>query len=109
MYQIIYRGYPVRNPNRTLYVGRTCQNLTHYVNKRNQECFTSNPSSRRKLFMFMRKAYRTKRSADTNIIWEVVEKIRNDKTSKQIQKREQYWIDRLEPAYNGRNEIAKLF
>jgi len=108
MPDIIYRGYPVRNPNRTLYVGRTRQDLSDYVNKRNQECFHSNPSSRRKLFLFMRKAYRTKLNADTNMHWEIVENIRDDRTKKQIQKREQYWIDRLEPSYNSRNEIAKI-
>ena len=105
MSTLIYRAHPLRNKNRTLYVGRTKQNLEKYIHHRNMECFKSNPSSTRRLFNFLRKHYRTIESTEDNIGWEILESIPKDRSHKHVQRREQHWISYLNPQLNTRNEI----
>jgi hypothetical protein len=106
MSEVIYRAYPTKNKNRTLYVGRTKQNFVYYIYKRYRECFITNPSTMRPLFTFLRKKYRTIEGAQENVKWEIIETKR--KCSKRcIQLREQFWINKLNPLLNARNEIKK--
>ena len=105
MKHVIYRAHPIKNKNKTLYVGRTCQDLEYYVNKRNRECFISNPSSRRPLFIFMRKKYKNIQGVRENVTWEVIENVHSNV---HVQRREQYWINKLNPILNARNELLLL-
>jgi hypothetical protein len=105
MHTIIYRAHPVRNKNRTLYVGRTRQHLQKYIHRRHLECFVSNPSSRRPLFTFLRKAYKTIENTEENISWETLEIVPSKRSHMHVRRREQYWISRLKPLLNARNEI----
>jgi hypothetical protein len=99
----IYVGYPTKNRNRILYVGRTCQNFDKYVEKRHRDCFVSNPSCSRKLYSFMRKHYK-QTNVSENLRWEIIEDVVTD-NELFVKRREQYWINRLSPELNSRNEI----
>ena len=103
---VIYRAHPLKNKSRTLYVGRTKQDLKKYIYHRNRECFISNPTSRRPLFEFLRKNYRTIRNAENCIGWEVLENIPKTETLTNVRRREQYWISMLKPQLNARNETT---
>lgn len=100
----IYVGYPTKNRNRVLYVGRTCQDFDMYVQKRHRDCFVTNPSCSRKLYSFMRRCYKDEKDVNENMRWEIIEDVvTNNPTF--VKRREQYWIQRLRPELNARNEI----
>ena len=102
----IYVGYPTKNRNRILYVGRTCQEFKQYIQKRNRDCFVSNPSCMRKLYAFMRKYYKNEHEVYEDMRWEIIEDVLTENTNF-VKRREQYWIKRLRPELNSRNEIIQ--
>lgn len=99
----IYKGIPSKNERRTLYVGRTCQDLQEYVTKRYRECFHTDPSCMRKLYSFLRTHYKTTENASFNIKWVIIDRA---PTLHLAKLKEQMWINRLNPELNGRNEMT---